>query len=511
MLFLVGVCFIAFFVRLLPRLIVPCLVSDTYFHLAMIKRIKRQGWFKTQKQMPSYPLGYHWLLSFLPTYFLPLWERINGAVFDTLHIILFALVFSLFADGSVSQEIIWGWAPLLLALSPAWLYVGIGPRAYHATPRVFGELLIGGIFSTLWIFQTTGSWWWIAAVGLGAYLLNVSKFGAQVLLSFCMILALLQGNLSILSVLLAAGLTAYIASKGTYGPVLRGQIRHLAWYARAVKQRRLPVASRNSFDLTRRIYKDKGVSEALEYLVFRNSYVAGFYQHQLLVFVLLISFLGKEYTINPPAFVWHWLIAGVFMWFLSSTRRFLFIGEAERYLFAVAIPEYFLIGEWLATSSPGWRWGLLAHSVLLWLIYVWRFRNVYRGYYAESAARKETINFLKKLPPMKLLSFDISPMWDFAYHTYHEHFMINPKYETEVEYDEVFELYPYPKWQAVSLLDIELIVVSKVALDNARAQNVPIEFPFAVLDKLFDNSLFQVYQVPKENRLNATLLEVSKE
>ena len=492
--FLIGVIAAVILVRLIPRLLAPALVSDTYAHWTWIKRIKKDGYHSTQKMVHYYPLGYHRMLSVLPHRLLMYWEKVNGAFFDGVHVLLFALVLDVFAEG-LEDVIVWGWGPLLLGLSPAWLSLGRGPRAYHGTPRVWGELLLSCTFVSLWFFQETASWiWWCGAVGSGAILLLSSKFGTQALVLFCVIVGLLQWSLPVICLPLVCLAGAYLVSKGKYKAILQGHLRHLAWYARRVQRGEMFVAERNSLIAIRRVYRREGIAGALVHLFTVNSVGTGVFQHPLLCVVLILSLLDVG-VLDGSVFAWHWLLAGVAIWLLSSTRRLLFIGAAERYLFMVAVAEYFLICQWLASVSPIWRWGFACISVLYCLEYVRQFRFVYGSYYLDSESRKQMIRFLAGLQPARILAFDRAPAWDVAFKTEHEHFMMAPEFGTAAAWDAVFAFDTYPRWTAVSLLGVELILVNRDSITDAVRRRVPVEFPFSDLEKLFDNSAYQVYRV----------------
>ena len=493
-LLLSGVLAAVILVRLIPRLSAPALVSDTYAHWTWIKRIKRVGYYNTHKVVHYYPLGFHRMLSVLPYRLLMCWEKVNGAFFDGVHVLLFALVLDEFAEG-LEDVIVWGWGPLLLGLSPAWLSLGRGPRAYHGTPRVWGELLLSAVFVCLWFFQETASWiWWWGAVGSGVILFSSSKFGTQTLVFFCVILGLLQLSVPVLCLPVVSLAGAYLVSKGKYRAILNGHLRHLVWYAKRVQRGEMFVAERNSLTAIRRVYRREGIGGALVHLFTVNSLGTGVFQHPLLCVVLILSLLDMG-VLAEAVFAWHWLLAGVAIWMLSSTRRLLFVGAAERYLFMVAIAEYFLICQWLASVSDLWRWGFACISVLYWLECVRRFRFVYGSYYLDSESRKQMIRFLEGLQPARILAFDRAPAWDVAYKTDHEHFMMVPEFAAAAAWDAVFAFDTYPKWTAVSLLGVELILINRDSITDAVRRKIKVEFPFCDLEKLFDNSAYQVYRV----------------
>ncbi len=449
--------------------------------------------------MHYYPLGFHWLLSFIPDRLLPHWDRINGAFFDVLHVVLFSFaIWRHSVESKMPDEIVWGWAPLLLALSPAWLSLGRGPRAYHGTARVFGELLVSGVFVCIWIYQDTGSMEWLTcAIIVSVVLMLSSKFGSQVLLSFCLIIGVLQRSIILMSIPFVSGLLAYAFSKKAYGTILKGHIRHLKWYASNIKKKRMFIANRNSLREIWRIYRQSGILAAAYRFFGVNSVGVGIFQHLILI-VVLIQTGGSDVSGTLPNYLWHWLFAGVCLWMLSSMKFLLFIGAAERYLFAMAIPEYILIADYLLDGPAGARWVILFGSVFVWLVFVWQMRIQYGGYYyLETKARKQTIGFLNTLTSMRLLTFDRSPAWDIAYKTNHHHFMIVPEFDATSSWDDLFEYDTYPSWKAVSLLDLRLIVVSREAVMDAIRKKIPVAFPFSELEKLFDNGMYQVYRVPE--------------
>lgn len=482
--------------RLVPWVLAPQTTSsDAYFHLAMIARVKEMGWRRAYGLFPGYPLGFHWMLSWLPAGWVRGWERVNGAVFDTLHVVLFTAVLHHFAGDQLPPLVLWVWAPALLALSPGWLYVGAGPRAFQLTERIFSELLASAAFCCLWLYRAgEGAGWLAAAVVLAAVVLNASKFGAQVVLFFCLFLAVLERDPVLALVPLAAGALAW-AMGGTYHQVLREQAWHLNWYRKAIRARSTPIARRNSLTELRARHREKGLKGAAEYLAREHSIVIGLLHHPALLATLgVLVFRGAPAGVPP--FARSWLVAAVAAWLLTSLRPALFLGEAERYLFYAAVPEYALAALVLGTTAPALLWLVLAYSAAWYLGQMLLVKVKTDGSIFLSDDRARLVSFLNGLPPGRFLGFDTNIMWDLAYTTHHRHWLMSPVGGSIVRYwDQIFSHYPFTKNAAIPLLSPELLVVSHTALERARGMGVEVDFPLHSMPRLYADEAYSVYSL----------------
>lgn len=497
-LWLVISCIVTFILRLAPRIFFSKTVqSDTFFHLAIAKKIQKYGWRHITRMRPTYPMGYHRLLALLPSQFFPLWERINGAVFDTLLVLTFAFLLSYTTGSQVETQWKSFWGPVLLGMSPALLAVSYGPRAYDGTERIVAEWLMGMTFGAIWLFQITHAWiWWLLAVVIGACCLNVSKFAAQVLLSFTLILSIAQRSYLVAAVFPSAFILAHWISGGAYRYVWQGQLRHLRWYAKAVVTQQAPVADRNTLTKLRWRYRTQGWQGVVYYILFENSITIGLLHH-LPFFVILVWFGKIRYLLSSGDFPAHWWLAGSIMWILTSWRPLLFLGESERYLLYAVIPEYYLLTIWLMNAEIFWRLGVLLYSLIWWMGQMYIFKRHRHWVNPHEQEDAELITFLNSIPPQRLFTF----AWSFtfqkiAYMTHHHHIFLDLiAHANKYNWGEIFIRYPFPRWAAVRQLRCEILVVRKADLAHVQAQGMAIDIPFQQLPCMFENKAYMVFQV----------------
>jgi len=478
--------------RLLPRMLVPTILSqDAYFHLAMIRTVRSQGWRAARRQMVGYPLGFHVILSRMPRRLLRVFERVNGIVWDLLQTALFVATVRYVGSATTSVNVILG--ALLIFIAPAWLYVGLGPRAHHLTERVFGELAVSVVMCALWFYSTSGNAWWIGgALVAGAILLNASKFSAQVLFLFCAVLVLVRRDPVFVIVPLGAVALGVLLSGGTYWVILREQARHLAWYRIAVREGTVPVAHRNSLVRAYQLWREGGSNAAGRYILLHHSLIIGVLQHPALVIVA--AWALRYGTMAVPSYPMQWLLAAILCWIATSARFGLFLGEAERYLIHAVIPEYFLFVMFVLPVWPAAGWCLLAYSVL------WLFAQVYLLKRLESAedlrepARRELVAFLRTLRRMRFATFGAGVMWDLAYETDHEHFLLSSS--KHIDWKDLFSTYPFTRWAGMATQECELLVLEHAGVERARVAGVVLDYPIASSVLLFENVGYMVYRLP---------------
>lgn len=477
--------------------------SDTLAHLKMGRLVKDFGWRNTSRNFkPDYPLGYHKLLSILPNSWMERLEVVNGGVFDCFHVLLFVAVLLHFGGKNLPTDLIWFWGPLLVALHPAWTHSGCGPRAYYGTERVFSELLVAAVMCSLWQFTLGGSYaflWYFAATILGGVTLNVSKFSAQVLLGFSVLLAIIDRNWAFLVFPILAFCIALLISSGTYWNVLRGQYKHLRWYS---GQRDIWAVQRNSLNMLRRLVREKGWRRGLiAYLLVHSSWSVSLLGNAPLVLVLLLAGAGIGHMPRNP-FAWEWLAVGTILWLATSLRPLAFLGEPERYLLGAVVPSYFMIVSWLPFGPGSMRWILLLYSVSWFLLQqftLWRLSLEDEPESAAISDERELVEFLRQPPYRRLLTFGSSWFhFQIAYSTHPQpHWLFDSRVNTEFTWNQLFYSYPYPSWEAVRLLDIDLIVTEKSSFREFSRQSGSGIFPVNSLKKLLENEHYAVYEVDK--------------
>lgn len=241
-LWLCGILLASFAARYIPRRLLPdAVLSDAYFHLAMSREIRRLG-HRLPELVPrvelspdyTYPYLYHWLLSWIPDRHLQVAERLSGAVVDTAYTLLtYFIALKLLPQLGVSAGDSAGLS-LLVALfvgfHPAFLVMGVGPRAYSASPRPLGQLVFLAYFAGCTFSLESAAWpWLVVAVGSAALMPVTSKFGMQAMLFIPAGLALC-GYVVPLAAALSGTLIAIAWTRGKALTVLRGQLAHSTFY-----------------------------------------------------------------------------------------------------------------------------------------------------------------------------------------------------------------------------------------------------------------------------------------
>jgi len=359
------------------------MVSDTYFHLYCAQTI-RENSFRLPRKLPrivlnhiyTYPFLYHYLLACFPLKY-RLWaERLTGAFFDTLSLILIYL-FSGWAvrrmGGGHPLTLLPIWVAALYAFSPALLKIGSGPRAYNGSPRVLGQsLYLLHLFAAYYAYANHG----IAAVAIsmlaGAAIIITAKFGTQVLFFFGLFFSVVMDwrypLLLIGSLILSVPLT-----KGRSLVVLQGHARHSIFYLKYLQKAYLYPSHPTLIQYLKRAFHGLCHLVHCRWMAALNwYYTESFFIHFLVTvtpqFLFLPAIWQKAKDSSIESFLFMWAGMGLLWFFLTKTKNLLFLGEGERYLEYALFPSIFLVAGHLLLSDR------------ISLLYVWL------GYSMTSAA-----------------------------------------------------------------------------------------------------------------------------
>ena len=144
----------------------------------------------------------------------------------------------------------------MLSLSPTLLKVSMGPRAFDATPRVLGELLVFGFFIALFYFFEEKSYLaYLIGIFLGALSLITSKFSSQVILLFSMFIGVVLNSVAIVLAPFFIFMIAVVISKERYMTILIGQYQHLKRFAKITKNEVEFIASINRWEEYKKFFK----------------------------------------------------------------------------------------------------------------------------------------------------------------------------------------------------------------------------------------------------------------
>jgi len=417
-----ALCVITFVSRWWPRLVCPEPQSaDTYYHLLYADNIRNNGFILPARHpkfvLPGeyvYPPGYHYLLALFPKKAREEFEKISSALFDTLLVSLFLWV-------AVQELGPFGWDTLSLfllglsfTLSPAFVGLGTGPRAYEGTARTLGELMTAIVFVSLWRHWSDDSWIWMTiALLVSSLMLNTSRFSGQVLIFFCCLMAFLLNSVTLLVFPLLGIIMAIILSGGHYASVLSGQIAHLRLYATKIADSHPTTMVRKRW-----IWPKATWRQLARFTLYENVYAI-----LIAKFTVLLGTLGLvawRVTFSGPTdvdlFLLVWLVSAFLVFVVVSTPTFVFIGEADRYLEYAMVPGFLLFG---ALLGPGFNYYILIGLVIFHLaLYIFNISLLLREQRSfQFSQLSELMASLKTVDPGVILSLLGKAPFEITYHS----------------------------------------------------------------------------------------------
>ncbi|MFQ5786605.1 MAG: hypothetical protein ACE5H1_01355 [Thermodesulfobacteriota bacterium] len=482
--------------------------SDVYYHLLQAENIRNHR-FRLPLKHPQfilpgeyvYPPGYHYLLALFPKNIREEFEKLSSALFDTLLVALFLWV----ADETL-RSLGWNTASLFLlglsfTFSPGLVGLGIGPRAYEGTPRTLGELQTAGVFLCLWKYWSSGDWIWVMiAITIGSLLLNTSKFGGQVLLFFCLLIASLVNSTTLLIFPLLCIIGAIVVSSGNYWRILVNQVAHLHLYATQL------VDLHPTTLIRKKLVWPRNTKELASYFLFNNVY--GLLMIKYSVPLIVITLLADQAIFNKPSplglFLVAWLVSAFSIFIIVSCHVLLFLGEADRYLEHALIPAFLLFGSFI---QDDYRYlvlsGFVVFHLALYVLHVSLLVHGQRKSYVNSLP--ELIAALKSQKPTVILSLLGNAPWELVYRADHKLFFsesMTRVYFNKEEFKRLFWRYPLPRPDMkyyIEKYQIGLIPVAKHVVETSKKKGC--YYDFSGLDKVFENNDYALYQVRNSNNL----------
>jgi len=500
--------------RLLPRWLNPKAVSsDSYYHLLCAQAI-RENRFRIPEKVrgfcfPSpydYPPLFHYLLALLGTRARERAEVWLSGVIDVGNVAVFywlarRLDATLWAGHGPSPLML----SALLAISPALLAVGTGPRAYQATPRVLGEVWFNLAVAAALLFYLGDGWpCYAAAVAAAALVCLSSKFSVQALLFMLPVIGLLLKSPSLAALpLLGMGL-AVVLSGGFYLRVLRGQIGHLYLFSRWTAQHYPNVLRKNRWQDIVNLphYLLANRQEAYRVFFLDNSYVILLTRNPQLLFLGYGWLVGGLVPWGPPAAaaLWAWAAASLAVFLLTSLRPLLFLGEPERYVEHALIPLYLLAGyaAWGLGVFDTFSAVTAAYSLTLYGLYVLLFRRLFRVDPEAARDQEEAFAFLRNWPG-RLRLLPLGSIYGLAYWSGQEVFYSSGNFATcympIAQFRNIYKILGVPRENLRDILDgygLDGFVAFKKAL-AAAWHDYGLRYSFAGLEKVFENDSCSVW------------------
>lgn len=395
---------ITFLIRFFPRIKLKyAFGSDTFFHLYYAK-LFRKNKFKVPKTSEkvivkhelTYPYLYHFLLGLFNEKNSLRIEKYLSPLFDTFSLIVFVAGVSYILD---FEDYVFEFMLLLsvlYAFSPALLkFQGI-PRAFQGSPRLFGQFLYVAHIVSFIAYDTTGELWLLyLAIFFGALVWISAKFAIQVMVFFGVIF--MSFFISYALIFAGAFVFSILLSRGKVFTLIKGHVNH----SKTLLKKLDISPKRNDFKLFR-----NHISQILkELLVFRFKKITPiFFGENYLPFNFLMYFPFFLSVFNYNS--WEefkylnvWILSGLVIYLLTSTKKLSFLGENTRYLEFSILPAMYLSVHFLASHQLLWIIFIyLAFSIIATVYFVKNFIQKYQEagkIHADRIALFEHINGLE--------------------------------------------------------------------------------------------------------------------
>ncbi|NQY09927.1 MAG: hypothetical protein HRT71_10495 [Flavobacteriales bacterium] len=260
-------------------------------------------------------------------------------LFDTLSLMTFGLGISMLTELNANAYIVLQITVFLFAFSPALLkYQGM-PRAFHGSPRLFGQFLyIGHIIGYLVYIQSENYWALGISILLGALVWVSAKFAIQVMIFFGAIFLFAFNQYYYAFV--GSIFLSIIISGGRVITLIKGQINHSTYLLK-----KLDISPKiNGF----MVFKNHVLEmiKAFVKLEFKKS-AKIFFKENYLPFTLLVQFpfflVVLDYTLfSLFPYLYIWTVAGLACFVLTTIKPLKFLGENIRYLEFSVLPAIYL-------------------------------------------------------------------------------------------------------------------------------------------------------------------------
>jgi len=392
---LYAILLFAFFIRYLPRIILPYAIADDgYNYFGESENIRKarplfpEFLSKTVfKSRCGYSHYYPLLLSIFPKKYEILVESLLSPLFDTLLIFCSAKFFLLvFANSGIAQaEELVLYFTLLLSILPAFLRNDTGPRAYNGSARVMGQfifLLI--IFSYYHYLQTNSILFFVLGAALGSILFPLSAFASQAFVFTGLFIGIFSPMYFL--VLLSSFVILYIFSFGKAIKMFAPRFTHYKWYFKFYQKVTLYKWSYlknpfvdyfNQLKLWIKLFFTFKLRSVIIYVNLCYNPI-----HLLITsfFFYIAAFTVKPFS-SPEYFLVAVSFACLIVFALTMMKRLLFLGESYRYL-EFGIPPALIIfflqfhqAEWFYYLI--WTW--IGVAAIRYIFFQVEFYNKYKG------------------------------------------------------------------------------------------------------------------------------------
>lgn len=319
----------------------------------------------------SLPLLWHWLVARLPTVIPYRWCNYINAVLELIFCAVTYLLLSAAIEAQTAFLVV-----LIYLTTPLWFStLAIGPRIVGFTPRLSCEILLSIFFLLVSVGESLPVYILLPSLMLLAYVVLLSfKFGIQAIVFITLFYSLMSFDwLPALAVVLAGGV-AIVTSKGYFAEALHAQVKHLVWYFNMVRRGEGDIARRNAmrgFPVYTPGKLKAFLVGAMNSLFISNSYTIVLLKLPVLLLLAgfyLATWLSSGASLLSENACWV-VVAATLVFLLTSTRFFVFLGEAERYLNCIALVLCVeLVRYAMSYDLPELLYGVIAYGFLFFLV-----------------------------------------------------------------------------------------------------------------------------------------------
>jgi hypothetical protein len=196
-------------------------------------------------------------------------------------------------------------------------------------------------------------------------------------------------------------------------------------------------------------------------------------------------------------------VASLIVFAAITTRWFLFLGEADRYLEYAVVPAFIVCGVLVPPEQRSTLlWGVVALHAVQYGVYVSLFvrRRRRRRHQLD-----DLMEALEQQPPSVVLNLLGSAPWELAYRARHRIFASENVALSPQSYEELFWRYPLPRPKLREYAckhGVRLVVVSKQAVESARKEGCRYEFERFV--PVFEDEYYALYRVQEASESQAS-------
>ena len=520
---LLVILILTFLLRALPWILrITGESSDQFYHFLWAEKI-RENKFKCPKRakgflLPGiydYPPLFHYLLALFSRNKREQLAPFFSAIIDTIHVlviytfILYVAQTPEFAIYIPNPSLTACVAALLFATSPSLLYHGVGPRAFHATPRTLGELFftVSFLFGCIYYLQESLLALFLSCIFAGLVFLT-SKFGSQVMIFFSIILALFLQSLFFITLPVFGLIAALALSRGHYRKVFIGGIKHSLHIRNTLHRTFLKY--RNNPSEFKNIISNIKKKDFIEFsrsclrIITDNTYVILVIRNAMLfgVFYLVLKQLEFATTNNVLFFLFSWIVASLIIFFLTSLRPFLFLGEAERYIEHSVPAQVILLSVLFTFTSPSIHLmliALLTYHGLFYAANIALIYGVYKSSYSGGDDKEELFNWLttEAVTGKKILTIPDTDHNELVYKT--DNAVLFPPANftliTEDLFNDLWGELPWPTRDLQRLIEsygLDIIIVNKKQIDYSLKRGW--YYDLSPYTKVHENNVYVVYQ-----------------